>query len=84
MKFSMRWVMKIPNVWIFCQYGWNPYFKQVHFFSYAKQYKTRIIFDTMTYQKLLKFQISFPLFKVSEPWKFQMSGFCISTGETHT
>ena len=36
------------------------------------------------YQRLLKYQISFPLFKVSEPWKFQMPGLCISIVEPHT
>ena len=41
-------------------------------------------FDTMAYQWLLKYQISFPLFKVSEPWKFQMCWFCVSAGETHS
>ena len=45
--------------------------------------KKWIIFDTMACQRLLKYQISFPLFKVSEPWKFLMSGFCIITGDTH-
>ena len=38
----------------------------------------------MAYQRLPKYQISFPLFKVSEPWIFQMSSFCVSTDETHS
>ena len=38
----------------------------------------------MAYQRLSKYQISFPLFKVGEPWKFQMSSFCVNTGETHS
>ena len=46
--------------------------------------KKWIIFDTIEYQKPLNYQISFPLFKVGEPWKFQVSGFCISTGDIHT
>ena len=37
----------------------------------------------MAYQRLPEYQINFPLFKVSEPWKFQMSSFCVSTDETH-
>ena len=32
-----------------------------------------VIFDTMAYQRLLKYQASFPLFKVNEPWKFHTS-----------
>ena len=62
----------------------KPMLQTRAFFSHAKQNEKWIIFDTMAYRRLLKYQISFPLFKVSEPWKFQMSGFCISTGETHT
>ena len=42
------------------------------------------MFATMAYQGLLKYKISFPLFKVSEPWKFQMSGFWVSTGVTQS
>ena len=38
----------------------------------------------MAYQGLLKYQISFPPFKVGERGKFKMSLFCVSTGETHT
>ena len=38
------------------------------------------MFDIMTYKGLLKYQISFPLFKVSELSKFQMSGFFIGIG----
>ena len=46
--------------------------------------KKWVIFDTMAYQRLLKSQISFLLFRVSEPWKFQMSSFwfCLSTSTT--
>ena len=33
--------------------------------------KKWVIFDTMAYQELLKYHISFSLFKVSEPWQFQ-------------
>ena len=51
------------------------------FFSYSKQNEKKlVIFDTMAYQRLPEYQISFPLFKVSEPWKFQMSSFCVSIG----
>ena len=46
--------------------------------------KRWLIFDIMVYQGLLKYQISFLLYKVSELWKFQMCWFCISTGETHS
>ena len=45
--------------------------------------KKWVIFDTMAYQILPKYHISFLLFEVSEPWKFQMSSFCVSTSETH-
>ena len=38
----------------------------------------------MAYQRLPEFAISFPLFKVSESWKFQMSSFSVSTDETHS
>ena len=31
----------------------------------------------MGYQKLSEYQIGLPLFKVSEPWKFQMFSFSI-------
>ena len=33
--------------------------------------KKWVIIDIMAYQRLLKYPISFSLFKVSEPWKFQ-------------
>ena len=36
------------------------------------------------YQRLPEYQISFPLFKVSEPWKFQMSSICVTTDEEHS
>ena len=49
-----------------------------------KRIKKWVIFDAIAYQGLLKYQISFPIFKVSDRWKFQISGFCVSTGETHT
>ena len=38
----------------------------------------------MAYQTLPEYQINFPLFKVSELRKFQMSSFCVNTGETHS
>ena len=38
----------------------------------------------LKYQGFLKYQIGFPLFKVSEAWKFQMSSFCVSTGKTNS
>ena len=40
------------------------------------------MFDTMAYKGLLNYQINFPLFIVSELWKFQMAGFLIGMGET--
>ena len=40
-----------------------------------------MMFDTMAYRGLLKYQISLSLFIVSEPRKFQMSGFFIGIGE---
>ena len=52
-----------------------------HCFDFAvmpRRMKKRVIFGTMAYQKLLNYQISFSLFKVSLPWKFQMSLFCVS------
>ena len=42
------------------------------------------MFDTMAYQGLRKYPTSFPLFKVSKLWKFQMSGFWVSTGVTQS
>ena len=54
------------------------------FFSFQTEWKKWVIFDMMLYQRLDEYQISFPLFKVSELWKFQMSSFCISTDETHS
>ena len=44
--------------------------------------RKRVMFDTMAYQGLLEYQISFPLFIVSELWKFQMSEFFIGIRET--
>ena len=38
----------------------------------------------MAYQRLPEYQISFPLFKVSELCKFQMSSFSVSTDEAHS
>ena len=38
----------------------------------------------MAYQGLQKWQTSFLLLKVSEPLKFQMSRFCITTSESHS
>ena len=43
------------------------------FFLIANRMKKWVIFDTMAHQRFPEYQISFPLFKVSEPWKFQMS-----------
>ena len=44
----------------------------------------KIIFDKMAYQGLQKWQTSFLLLKVSEPLKFQMSGFWVTTSESHS
>ena len=38
----------------------------------------------MVYQELPKYQISCLLFKVSEPQKFQMSPFCVGTGDIYS
>ena len=43
-----------------------------------------IMFDTMAYKGLLKCQISFPLFKVSQLYQFQTSGFFIGIGEPYS
>ena len=43
------------------------------FFLIANRMKKWVTFDTMAYQRFPEYQISFPLFKVNEPWKFQMS-----------
>ena len=56
--------------------------KKCHFFLIPNRMWKWVIFDTMAYQRLLKYQTSFSLFKASELWKFQMSRFCITTGET--
>ena len=41
-------------------------------------------FNTMAYQGLPKYQISFPLFRVSGPYKSQMSWFCVGTSNTYS
>ena len=38
----------------------------------------------MAYQRLPEYQISLPLFKLSELGGFQMSSFSMSTDETHS
>ena len=43
-----------------------------------------VIFGIIAYKGLLKYQIRFPLFKVSEACKFQMSSFWVSTGKTNS
>ena len=58
--------------------------KQAIFSLIRNRMKKRVIFDTMAYKILPKYHIGFLLFKVSEPWKFQMSSFCVSTSETHS
>ena len=60
-------------------------FQNRQFFpSFEKNEKKLVKSDAMEYQRLPEYQIPFPLFKVNEPWKFQMSSFCISIGETHS
>ena len=51
-------------------------------FLMPNRMKKWVMFETMAYRWLLKYHISFPLFMVSELWKFKMSGFFIDTGET--
>ena len=46
--------------------------------------KKCVIFDTMAYQRLPEYQVSFPLFKFSEPLKFKMSSICVITDEEHS
>ena len=58
--------------------------KQAIFFSFQTEWKKWVIFHTMAYQRFPAYQVSFPLFKVSELWKFQMSSFCVSKDETHS
>ena len=58
--------------------------KQDIYFLILNRMTKWVIFDTMAYQRLPKYPISFPLFKVGEPWKSQMSSFCVNTGETHS
>ena len=53
--------------------------KRPFFLSSQTEWKKWVIFDTMAYQRLLEYQTSFHLLKLSEPWKFQMSSFCISS-----
>ena len=38
----------------------------------------------MAYQGLSKYSISFPIFKVGEPWKLEMYWFCVGTGNTYS
>ena len=56
--------------------------KQVIFCLMPNGIKKWVMFDTVAYKGLLKYQINFPLFTVSELWKFQMSAFFIGIGET--
>ena len=58
--------------------------KQAIFSLIRNRMKKWVIFDTMAYEILPKYHISFLLFKVSEAWKFQMSSFCVSTSERHS
>ena len=78
-KVSEPW--KFQMCWFFVSTGEAHGSKQV-IFSLMPNWEKTVVFDTVAYQGLLKSQISFPLLKVSEPWKFQMSSFSISTGET--
>ena len=57
--------------------------KQANFSFIPNRMKKWVIFDTMAYQRLPEYQIRLHLLKVNELWKFQMSSFCISIGETH-
>ena len=52
--------------------------KQAIFSFFRKEWKKLVIFESMGYQRLPEYQIPLLLFKVNEPWKFQMSSFCIS------
>ena len=58
--------------------------KQAIFSLFPNRMKKWVIFDAMAYQRHSEYQISFSLFKVSEPWKFQMSSFCVITDKTHS
>ena len=62
-----KWAMEIPNVWILSVSTGETHTSKRAFFSHAKQNVKWVIFDTMAYQRLLKYQINFPVFKVSEP-----------------
>ena len=78
-----QWAMKIPDVSILHQYRWNTVQKG-HFSIIPNRMEKWVIFDTMAYERLPKYQISFPLFKVNELWKLQMSSFCVSSDEKHS
>ena len=50
----------------------------------VRHYGQNESFDTIPYQRLSEYQISFRLFKLSEPSKFRMFSFCVSTDEKHS
>ena len=67
----------------FCISTGETQLKIGNFFSLMSNGMTkRVMFDIMACKWLLKYQINFPLFIVSDLWKFQMSGFFIGIGET--
>ena len=83
-------LFKVSELWTFQMSSFCVSTDETHsskkaiVFSFQTEWKKWVIFDTMAYQKLPEYQISFPLFKVSELWKFQMSSFCNSTEDTHS
>ena len=78
------WAVKIPNVFILRQFRWKHSLNGPDFSLIRNRMKKWVIFDTMACQILPKYHISFLLFKVSVPWKFQMSWFCVSTNNWHS
>ena len=64
--------MKIPNVSILHQYRWNTVLNRPFVSLMPNGMRKWAMSDTMTYRRLLKYWISFPLFIVGELHKFQI------------
>ena len=64
--------MKIPNVLILHQYRWNTVRNRPFLSLMPNGMRKWAMPDRMPYRWILKYQISFPLFMVSELYKFQI------------
>ena len=61
----------------FCISTGETQFKTGHFSLMPNEMRKWVMFDTMACKDIEKYQINFPLFIVSELWKFHMSGFSL-------